>query len=226
MQQILWCHRLSIVFCLNSLAPGKFEWNFRHVIFKPILVVDGWGISCEIALIWMSPDFTDDQSTLVQVMAWCRQATSHYMNQCWPRSISPYGVTRPQWVNYHNLADRNILVPKHSVHKQLITRSLQCLQMSWYRMSSIRWHCAEELDIIFAKVLYTLMISNTFSLLKRHNSKRPTVLRDCIYSSYIFNNAPGKYPIMHHFVTEICATKWCIVGYETDALWDLCNKYN
>ena len=34
----------------NSLAPGKFEWNFRHVIFKQILVIDDWGISCEIAL--------------------------------------------------------------------------------------------------------------------------------------------------------------------------------
>ena len=43
---------------------------------------------------------TDNKSTLVQVMAWCRQATSHYMSQCWPRSVSPYGVTRPQWVNY------------------------------------------------------------------------------------------------------------------------------
>ena len=60
----------------NSLAPGKFEWNFRHVIFKQILVIDGWGIFCEIALMWMSLDFTDDQSTLVQVMAWCRQATT------------------------------------------------------------------------------------------------------------------------------------------------------
>ena len=39
-----------------------------------------------------------DKSTLFQVMAWCRQATSHYLNQCWPRSMSPYGVTRPQWV--------------------------------------------------------------------------------------------------------------------------------
>ena len=55
--------------------------------------------SCEIVLIWMSLDFTDDQSTLVQVMAWCRQATSHYLSQCWPRSLSPYGVARPQWVN-------------------------------------------------------------------------------------------------------------------------------
>ena len=71
----------------------------RYVIFKQISVIDGWGISCEIALIWMSVDFADDQATLVQVMAWCRQATSHYLNQCWPRSLSPYGVTKPQWVN-------------------------------------------------------------------------------------------------------------------------------
>ena len=47
----------------------------------------------------MSLDFTDDKSTLVQVMAWCRQATSHYLSQGWPRFILPYGVTRPQWVN-------------------------------------------------------------------------------------------------------------------------------
>ena len=78
----------------------KFEWNFRYVIFKRILVIEGWGISCEIALIWISLDFTDDQSTLVQVMAWCHQATSHYLSQCWPRSPSPCGVTRPQWVNF------------------------------------------------------------------------------------------------------------------------------
>ena len=29
---------------------------------------DGWGIYCEIALIWLSLDFTDGQLTLVQVM--------------------------------------------------------------------------------------------------------------------------------------------------------------
>ena len=61
-------------------------------------MIDGWGISCEIALIWMSLDLNDEKSTLVQVMAWCRQATSHYLSQCWPRSLSSYGVTRPQWV--------------------------------------------------------------------------------------------------------------------------------
>ena len=41
----------------------------------------------------------DDKSTLVQIMAWCRQTTSHYMNQCWLRSLLPYGVTKPQWMN-------------------------------------------------------------------------------------------------------------------------------
>ena len=41
---------------------------------------------------------TDGKSTLVQVMAWCRQATRHYLSQCWSRSLSPYGVIRPQWV--------------------------------------------------------------------------------------------------------------------------------
>ena len=54
--------------------------------------------SCEIALRWMPKDTFDDKSTLVQVMAWCCQATSHYMNQCWPRSPMLYGVIRPQWV--------------------------------------------------------------------------------------------------------------------------------
>ena len=47
----------------------------------------------------MPQNLTDDKSTLAQVMVWCRQATSHYMNQCWPRSPTPYGVTRPHWVN-------------------------------------------------------------------------------------------------------------------------------
>ena len=43
---------------------------------------------------------TDDKSILVQVMAWCHQATSHYLSQCWPRSLLAYDVTRPQWVKY------------------------------------------------------------------------------------------------------------------------------
>ena len=36
--------------------------------------------------------------TLVIISQHCRQATSHYLNQCWHRSLPLYGVTRPQWV--------------------------------------------------------------------------------------------------------------------------------
>ena len=94
-------HKIDIYCIIADLTHwplGNFN-EILDVIFKQILVFNGWGISCEIALIWMSLDFVDDQSTLVQVMAWCHQATSHYLNQYWPRSLSPYGVTRPQRVN-------------------------------------------------------------------------------------------------------------------------------
>ena len=47
----------------------------------------------------MPLDLTDYKSTMVRVMAWYRQATRHYLNQCWPRFLPPYDVTRPQWVN-------------------------------------------------------------------------------------------------------------------------------
>ena len=72
------------------------------------MVIDSWGISCDIALIWISLDFTDDQSILVQLMAWCCQATNHYLSQCWPRSLLPYGVTRPVSFKCKNF--KNILV--------------------------------------------------------------------------------------------------------------------
>ena len=55
-------------------------------------------VFCEIPIRWMPQHLTDHSSTLVQVMAWCRQATSHYLSQCWPRPLSPYDVTGPQWV--------------------------------------------------------------------------------------------------------------------------------
>ena len=46
----------------------------------------------------MSLDLSDDKSTLVQVMAWCHQATSHYLSQRWSSFLSPYVITRPQSV--------------------------------------------------------------------------------------------------------------------------------
>ena len=99
-RQILFREYLAHLKLLTSLTHWPLWYLskiFLSIIFILIFYIDGWCVSCEIALTWISLDLTDEKSTLVQVMAWCREAASHYLNQCWPRSLSLYGVTRPQW---------------------------------------------------------------------------------------------------------------------------------
>ena len=73
--------------------------HFKTAIFNTIVLIGIFTSSKDNALRWMPWDLTNDKSALVQVMAWCRQATSHYLSQCWPSSMSPYGVNKPQWIN-------------------------------------------------------------------------------------------------------------------------------
>ena len=90
--------------CVNSLALGRCESNFRLVIFRLIWVIDILSTSYKMPsgdreIPW---DPSDNKLTLVQVMAWWRQTTSHYLTrlrQYSPRSLLPYSVIRPQWVN-------------------------------------------------------------------------------------------------------------------------------
>ena len=107
-------------FKMNSLAPGRFQRNFRKVIFQLILV-----ISCKIVLKWMPMELTGGKSTLVRVMAWCRQAASHYLSQCWPRSLSPFGVIRPQGVVIISIP-YGITVPLRSEYDRQNTNALFC----------------------------------------------------------------------------------------------------
>ena len=99
----LLCLLLSLVYCYcrynHRHYHYHYQWNFRWIIFKIILEIGGWDISYEIALTWISLYLTDDKSMLVQVMTWCPQAASHYLNKCRPRSMSTCGVPGPQWVN-------------------------------------------------------------------------------------------------------------------------------
>ena len=108
-----------LILPFNSLAPGGFENIFQNVFFKLISWIDTLSNSCETALRSMPQNPSDDKSTLVQVMAWCHQAASHYLSQCCPRSLSPYGVTRPQWVN--SLAPGKFeWVFRHVIFKQIL----------------------------------------------------------------------------------------------------------
>ena len=90
---------------LNSLTTGWCGKKFQTVFFYFMLWIKFLNTSYEIALMCMLQNPTDHKSTLVQVMAWCRQATSHYLSQCWPRYVLPYGITRPQWVKAATFAD-------------------------------------------------------------------------------------------------------------------------
>ena len=57
-----------------------------NVIFHQCIWVS---VCCDIAFMWMTISH-DHKSTLT--------APSHSLSQCWPRYMSPYGITRPQWV--------------------------------------------------------------------------------------------------------------------------------
>ena len=87
---------------VNSLAPVKFEWNFRYVIFKWISVL-GWGIplwNCPnmnvTGLHWRSINIGSGNGLMPP-------GNKPYLSQCWPRSLSPYGITRPEWVKIPSL---------------------------------------------------------------------------------------------------------------------------
>ena len=132
----------------NSLAPGWFEWNFNQAVFKLILVTDGWGIFWETTIRRMSQDLTDDKSTLVQVMAWCRQAASHYRSQFWPRSLTPYGVTRPQWVKETWELNRQEYISNRgiTVISKLIMSDIA--QLTCYTIINIYWWLSVRLQYL------------------------------------------------------------------------------
>ena len=110
---------------LNSLAPGRWVIDFKIIIIKLILRIDTWSISCDIALGRMPQNPFRDKSTLVQVMAWCRQATSHYLDQCWLRSMTPHVVTRPQWVNTASPRNSILCLAIYSIYKMCHVISLE-----------------------------------------------------------------------------------------------------
>ena len=127
-----WVENIANHLYLNSLAPGRFKFNFRKVIFKLTWVNGSWAISHEIALRWMPLDLTDDKSTLVQVMAWCRQAASHTWANVDPdlcRQMASLGLNELILNERHHAATTLNIFVRHSsfcplIHGILHTPSL------------------------------------------------------------------------------------------------------
>ena len=109
--KIRWTRLLSVVVYIYGHICGFLS---RYAQLKEYTLLQkrwgGWGIGYSLKLgnfklisaintLSIFFEITDHYSTLVKAMAWCRQAKKHYLSQCWPRSLAPYGVTRPQLVN-------------------------------------------------------------------------------------------------------------------------------
>ena len=123
---------LCCVVCdFNSWVPGGIDYSLKLVNFKLILTINFISIFCEIALRWMPQHLTDHHSTLVQVMAWCRQATSPYLSQCWPRSLSPYDVVRPQLVKFR-VTDLELFSPIGCLAPFVMSGFLFFLFICWF----------------------------------------------------------------------------------------------
>ena len=118
----------------------------------------------EIALRWMPQDFTDGESTLVQVMAWCHQATSHYLSQCWTRSMASIGhnelsVTKgPIHYKHVNGLMQDCSVSSalaveilQSCHCCSLSRVIPIVEMAWsyYHLISIM-----EIPVLMRQALY------------------------------------------------------------------------
>ena len=92
---LLWRHRngfSSHPSRINPLSLGKFSSISKCVSLKHFVMNDIWNSFCAIDLSQMPAGLIDDKSAMAQVMAWCRQATSHYLSQGCPRSMSPCDV--------------------------------------------------------------------------------------------------------------------------------------
>ena len=84
---------------LTALSQGRSGCDFKDAIYSFNLLIGIFRYSSDNALLIMPQNLPGDKSALVQVMAWCRQATSHYLNQRWPRSLTHICGTKRRWVN-------------------------------------------------------------------------------------------------------------------------------
>ena len=85
--------------CVKTLRP---ELNSYHVA-ATISYALSWKkcvpLWFKFRWILIPSGLLDKKSTLVQVMVLPEQATNYYVNQCWPRCLTPCGVSRPLWMN-------------------------------------------------------------------------------------------------------------------------------
>ena len=110
-----------------------------------------FNISCETGNTWMPQDLNDDFYVLLHLVAWCHKATSHYLNQCWLRSMMPYGKTSSQWISktlsiYYCifLYDQSLI----SIFIKPISKLVITFHVLASQVLGTIMHCASDCDVI------------------------------------------------------------------------------
>ena len=131
----------------NSLAPWTYVNIFKsNQIFNHSIQAGSLGVHWEISHRRMPQNFTYEKSTLVRVMAWCRQATSLYLIQWW--LMSPYGFIGPQETNSKNIhRDLDLWVHNAMSSKKTLNHFHTCHF----------WHFADICNIKFTHLIIASM---------------------------------------------------------------------
>ena len=98
----------------------------------------------------MPQNLTSVKATLVQVMAWCHQAPSHYLSQSWPRSTLPYGITRPQRVKVNRPWYHQVTSAARWIMKVILSFETKSHQPVMIQLDNVR-KCNHTIAIILRK---------------------------------------------------------------------------
>ena len=87
-----------VIYSFQLLTPRRCRSNFTSVIFKQLHGLSSRAIlvkllsgECHRTPLLISPN-------LFKEMAWCCQATGHYLSQCWFMSVNGNGLHGPWWL--------------------------------------------------------------------------------------------------------------------------------
>ena len=150
-----------------------------------MLQIEFLSTSCKITL-RCRPHNPNDELTLFQAMAWCRHSTNHYLSQCWPRSMSPYGGTMPQWVDMCVYISNTFLLL--CIYDILIHAWFSWSIINWYP-TPMAWHCLSSIVKLWVQFISLFFFCCCF------------IFYEC-----------GKKEILHmehqHCCHGICALPW------------------
>ena len=80
------------------LINGRCGSNLQRIISNWLYRIVAWALTLKLfSCAWYRTSSMINQYFFEHVMVWCRQTAIHCLGQCWPGSMSPNGVNRPEW---------------------------------------------------------------------------------------------------------------------------------